>query len=529
MCKNIKDCSCGCPVETKQLKEAVEVNRISNDMISISNDNPVNPMTLDVERFGDGSITICINEQNENKAQFDNISELVSFMGNESTIAWGTKEAKALFFTPEALSAISELTSQETINESKTAKKITIIANDSEGTIENIIKSIEKIGNGGHGFEIEMDKELASENEEAGIKTHFYWDGDGGDKIIKISVEDENEKADMQDINEAKKPVTMDQGQRNVYNLFLKHFRLLKKYKKLASASGQEKFTGFTKEEVKLNGESQSAKNEAWALSRRENIDTNKTMELSKKAENEVNGTKKIQEAEDYDYYMNWSNELKRNGYTREAEKIKEKALLARAGKIKDGEIVEHESYSKVVINEGTWAFMPDGYEKTLSELQKIISSVRKLIAGNPDMSVKDLDITFADFKESNWEIVGDDTFYDFIDEAQKELKSDNFDRAHKLLLDAMQRMKALNRTYSMKSGLQEASKINLKLSSNAKRELIKKARVALDSIYEIYDMLERLGVESKPFVDQLDAAFEGTNEVLTFLVTTDSISPSKK
>ena len=72
----------------------------------------------------------------------------------------------------------------------KATKKITIFCSDEENELEDIINSVKTIGNTGHGFEISMDKDLKPENDEAKIKTDFYWDGDGGDKIFKIDVED---------------------------------------------------------------------------------------------------------------------------------------------------------------------------------------------------------------------------------------------------------------------------------------------------------------------------------------------------
>lgn len=67
-------------------------------------------------------------------------------------------------------------------------------------------------------------------------------------------------------------------------------------------------------------------------------------------------------------------------------------------------------------------------------------------------------------------------------------------------------------------------AKINLKLTSNSKRELIKQAKTALDAIYAIYNVCEKQGIESKPFMKQLEKSFEGTNEMLTMLVIQDSI-----
>ena len=85
--------------------------------------------------------------------------------------------------------------------------------------------------------------------------------------------------------------------------------------------------------------------------------------------------------------------------------------------------------------------------------------------------------------------------------------------------------MMGLDKEAKIKTGiLKEASKVNLKLSSNVKRDLIKKAKTALDAIYAIYDITERLNIDAKSFVDNLDGAFESTNDLLTLLVTQESI-----
>lgn len=67
-------------------------------------------------------------------------------------------------------------------------------------------------------------------------------------------------------------------------------------------------------------------------------------------------------------------------------------------------------------------------------------------------------------------------------------------------------------------------TRVNLKLTSNNKRELIKKAKTALDSIYSIYDICEKLGIDSKAFIKHLDKSFTGTNDMLNILVTQDTI-----
>jgi len=67
-------------------------------------------------------------------------------------------------------------------------------------------------------------------------------------------------------------------------------------------------------------------------------------------------------------------------------------------------------------------------------------------------------------------------------------------------------------------------AKMNLKITSNTKRELIKQAKTALDSIYNIYNICEKQGITVAAFMRDLDMAFEGTNEMLTALVIQDSV-----
>lgn len=65
-------------------------------------------------------------------------------------------------------------------------KEITILADDSEGTLEEMLKMIKAIGNAGHSFEIAVDLD-----EKEGLKDRtFYWDGDGADYIADVKVKE---------------------------------------------------------------------------------------------------------------------------------------------------------------------------------------------------------------------------------------------------------------------------------------------------------------------------------------------------
>lgn len=376
MCEINKPKACGCKEKAK-IDEAVKKSNDGKTIVLNQGDALQHSGGIKIQRQNDNTANLTIDG---NKFYpFDDMNAMTAFMGNESERAFGATWPKNLYFEPDSMDAVSALFKNPTFSTEKNglyemksnSKKITIIANDNENTIVDLLNSIKRIGNGGHGFEIEMDKELASENEESGIKTHFYWDGDGGDNIESISVEeaegDEAIDQDVQDepgylqpgINEAvdKKLNEYDDGTKEVLKLLIKHYKLTKKLDKQLNG----KFTGFSNAEAGLNKQAQDAKNSAWKISRSGGIDTNDMMKLDKEA------------------------------------------------KVKAGV-------------------------------------------------------------------------------------------------------------------LKEASKVNLKLSSNVKRELIKKAKSALDAIYSIYDITERLGIDAKPFVDYLDGGFEGVNEMLTLLVTQESV-----
>lgn len=71
----------------------------------------------------------------------------------------------------------------KSVNEGRATKKITVLADDAEGTIENILKALQGRGNGGHSFSVTVDED----GEDGGDK--FGWDGDGSDYIEDIKVE----------------------------------------------------------------------------------------------------------------------------------------------------------------------------------------------------------------------------------------------------------------------------------------------------------------------------------------------------
>lgn len=73
---------------------------------------------------------------------------------------------------------------EDTINKAKLATSRYIIeCVDKEGNLKNLLEYIKKIGNKGHSFGIDVDKD------DPYYKSHFSWDGDGSDYIESIKAE----------------------------------------------------------------------------------------------------------------------------------------------------------------------------------------------------------------------------------------------------------------------------------------------------------------------------------------------------
>lgn len=60
--------------------------------------------------------------------------------------------------------------------------KITIEANDSEGSLYQLLSYLQELGNMGHSFSIVVDPDMSE------YKRNFGWDGDGPDRISSISI-----------------------------------------------------------------------------------------------------------------------------------------------------------------------------------------------------------------------------------------------------------------------------------------------------------------------------------------------------
>lgn len=71
--------------------------------------------------------------------------------------------------------------------------------------------------------------------------------------------------------------------------------------------------------------------------------------------------------------------------------------------------------------------------------------------------------------------------------------------------------------------------KINLRLTSNTKIELVKQAKIALDAMYALYSQCERRDIEHNDFLDMVDKTFENISELLAVLIGQESVLPPKK
>lgn len=63
-------------------------------------------------------------------------------------------------------------------------KRVVMYIKDRDNTIEELLKYIKKLTEDGHGFAVDVDIE------DKEYHKHFYIDGDGGDKICDLTVED---------------------------------------------------------------------------------------------------------------------------------------------------------------------------------------------------------------------------------------------------------------------------------------------------------------------------------------------------
>jgi hypothetical protein len=67
------------------------------------------------------------------------------------------------------------------------------------------------------------------------------------------------------------------------------------------------------------------------------------------------------------------------------------------------------------------------------------------------------------------------------------------------------------------KEGLQESKQ---PLKENTRKDLVKQAKNALDSLYQTYSICESAGVDKDELLEKVDKSFQELNELLTYLVS---------
>lgn len=201
MCKNKTSCSCKCSKRT--IKENVQLQVIGDDLISLSTEDGMGRFVVDIEKYSNDAFNIMIDEDPEKTFSFDSLQELMNF-----TAEYSDSRLKQLIFNPKAINEITKFIYSDALepelNEKEEVKDpgntiINIEVNDPENTIISLLQAIKEIGNTGHGFDIILDPT-------GDDKRSFYWDGDGGDKIISIEGVDNTEnqvKQNSEELNEA--------------------------------------------------------------------------------------------------------------------------------------------------------------------------------------------------------------------------------------------------------------------------------------------------------------------------------------
>ena len=187
----------------------------------------------------------------------------------------------------------------------------------------------------------------------------------------------------------------------------------------------------------------------------------------------------------------------------------------------------------KKEIKEGTWA--PTVWNKNTAMEAKTI------LQGLINDSRKDQEVNLINlldkFSKKYWNKIGDDEFYDYIDNAKFEFEKKRPAAIwRRQLLLAINRIDQLEKIYLNKNRIEEAAakkkelleKINLKLTSNTKIELVKQAKIALDAMYTIYSQCEKRDVEHDGFLDIVDSTFEKISELLAVLIGQESIEMKK-
>jgi hypothetical protein len=212
-------------------------------------------------------------------------------------------------------------------------------------------------------------------------------------------------------------------------------------------------------------------------------------------------------------------------------------------------------------LREGTWA--PDVWDKNVA------IQAKNVLQGLIENGTASLNVaTFLDrFERKYFNKIGDDKLYDLIGQASDEFikKLPNWKET---LSKAIMRIDILEGIYqenekkeklhphssipswihpqgkyknlgeskkvikeevgNMESKQKLQEKINLKLTSNTKIELVKQAKTALDAMYSIYSLAERRDIEHNSFLDMVDKTFENISELLAVLISQESIEIKK-
>lgn len=183
------------------------------------------------------------------------------------------------------------------------------------------------------------------------------------------------------------------------------------------------------------------------------------------------------------------------------------------------------------ILKEGTWA--PHVWSKEVAIKAKNI--LQGIIESNdPKLDVEKL---LNRFEKKFFNQIGDDMLYDYINQAALEYRKKRPTWKPRLTA-AIARINQLESSYAQDGRIKESikkksdllEKINLKLTSNTKIELVKQAKIALDAIYMIYDKAEKREVSHDGFLNIVDETFEKISELLAVLIGQESVeSPTKK
>ena len=186
---------------------------------------------------------------------------------------------------------------------------------------------------------------------------------------------------------------------------------------------------------------------------------------------------------------------------------------------------------SKKILKEGTWA--PDVWDKNVALQAKNI--LQNLSDTSDSVDISRL---LKRFEKKFWNKIGDDKLYDLTGQAAHEYEK-GLPNWKNTLTYAIQRIDELENGYQTR-GIKESKKnshfkkellekINLKLTSNTKIEMVKQAKNAMDAMYSIYLQIERKDIEHDSFLNMVDQTFENISELLAVLVSQESVETIKK